>query len=1305
MIKHTTQLLFIIVLVIYHCNGWSQNSASVPDGNHIGTPVSPKFKLGVDITGDIENSINTVTGKVAFSVPLANISSGLASYDLNFDYDGLSAFKNGTELNKHNPVSTIGVGWSLTMPKIVVDNKNTTTREDDEFYYLDDTTSSKLICTERTDTVWTFVMEQFANWKISYHKGFTEFAQHPFTGQWQTVFRNTDFWKIINDEGLEYYFGYADRSQSGVMAPNSISKSKEVVSTWGNWIGDSNRNPTGTSSIVWNISRIRDQWDNQLNFRYDLVEGRQNTSQFSFKHTEASYLKEITSSKGSSIRLNYGVKNASGFIPEYYEPHEERQEPDAYQERYEKKFLQNVEVFNNANQLAKSYALQHSLQVVSFPERKRYLTRITLTSYNNGIAKALPPQRFEYHYSGDFTGGLRKVTYPSGGSITYNYENKQLFYNGSALQNGISGYVHFATKVTDNYTIQAFRSQNTIGSSGKYRFQIRRLLWDGRQWTVDNTFTIPSLIRIDNGFLKYFDAVFEDEFYAFSVAQSSSQVRLHLFHREKDGHTWTHTQYSSIHVGTDGQQSLLSGNKFVAVASHRTGRLATYIWNGKTWYPRSIQQGSGQYYYDATNNFILALDEDGGTDMITGVSHQDNFYMHYLDIENEWQTKSWSQRFDQLTTGINDPSYLYTSSDMAGLVLDNNDEFIMRWSSDYNQFWLHSVGRVSDKKTLLPVGEGMFALLNYRYGNGLINANRFNGVNYASATDGSLNSRKLNFGKNFMTFQDYSSLRLGYMMYDPNTHSFGNATLWTNSGMSPYYPIINPVPWSNLQLFNGIHHPISQGVTTEFVIAGNTMYSKSNTTQSFSWNGSILGNYINDFTYTDGINKAYVRRYTNATSNNAGNFFDAQYIHRQKTGGLIQKSLGRNYNANYGAYTKIEHGITSRANSVFGGNTPFLSSKSMWLKSSATTSNLRGYRFIEGDINAWVRDIVVTSIDMDDDNGNVRKIDYTYNDATPSSDNEIAYYGEVIIENKGFGTSSNGKTKKIYNTGSDDVTMAGLLLEEQFLDTNNSLKAKTTNTWQKVEKSHSIHGIGHDIVLRSERQEIYMPSGNLVNTTNYNYNSDGLITSTSTTNSKGETERKRVRYAYQQYSFVKSKNMLNKPYEIISEVNNETVGVDRSIWVNSSNKVYLKEKWTGPNASNLRMKTDLTRIDTYGVPLEETNGKDVYVSRLLGYSNRYEVAKITNATYQDVINELDVTYSQLQNLNNESLKNELMKLYNRLPDAMITLNFYDDNGRITNTVNERQEEFHSYYNAYGRLDYVTDGGGNILSRETYNYGN
>ena len=515
-------------------NNYSARSSSTTGGDNtdIGSPLNPAFQLGSDISGTIQNSINQVTGKLAFSVPLASLRSGTVSYSLNLGYDGQSAFKIGKELNKYSPTSVVGVGWSLPIPKIVVDNKQTTTRDDDEFYIIDGATNSKLICIDRLPTLYTFQLEKFANWNITYSTTY-------------------DSWTVVKDDGKLYYFG-----QSG------NSNSREKISTWGNWIGDSNQNPTGQSTIVWNLSQIEDQWNNSIYFKYELVENRQNTSQTSYKHTEASYLKEIISSKGAKIALNYGFKN----FDEYYEPHRERSEPDAYQERYEKKYLQSVEVYNNSNQMITSYNLSTSLNTISNNDKKRYLNSITQTSYNDGQSSSLPPQIFEYHTSGTYQGGLKKIIYPTGGSVTYNYQNKYLFYNGAnkyvTTPSWPSGYNFYSAVVKDNYSLFVLRTANPV-SGEKHRFKIFRYWWNGQQWE-SNEFTFPHLIEDDypnNGYrLRDFYSVLENDFYGFAFDKGTT-ADVYLFHKEKDGKNWNYYTHSNLNIA-NGEPRFVSGDNF-----------------------------------------------------------------------------------------------------------------------------------------------------------------------------------------------------------------------------------------------------------------------------------------------------------------------------------------------------------------------------------------------------------------------------------------------------------------------------------------------------------------------------------------------------------------------------------------------------------------------------------------------------------------------------------------------------------------------------------------------------------------------
>ena len=289
-----TSFIFLLTGII----SFSQNDID------IGTPSAAPFQLGNDIQGTIQNSVNEVTGKVTFSSPLGSISARSVSYGVNLTYNGLASFKNGQQTNKYNPTSTVGVGWFISVPKIVVDNKNTGARDDDEFYLLDGATNSKLLCTEKgldaIGHIWKYQLEKYAPWKIEY----------VYNTSWG------DYWKVTKENGLVYYFGHPTSNQA-----------RDHAIRYGNWIGSSKQSgASGQHTIQWNLYKIEDQWGNNLIFEYDTV----TQTMSGYAQTEASYLKKITSSNGANIQLAYGNKDSD----EYYEPHQEASEPDAYQERY-----------------------------------------------------------------------------------------------------------------------------------------------------------------------------------------------------------------------------------------------------------------------------------------------------------------------------------------------------------------------------------------------------------------------------------------------------------------------------------------------------------------------------------------------------------------------------------------------------------------------------------------------------------------------------------------------------------------------------------------------------------------------------------------------------------------------------------------------------------------------------------------------------------------------------------------------------------------------------------------------------------
>ncbi|HEX9601612.1 MAG TPA: hypothetical protein VF985_08990, partial [Mariniflexile sp.] len=292
-----------------------------------------------------------------------------------------------------------------------------------------------------------------------------------------------------------------------------------------------------------------------------------------------------------------------------------------------------------------------------------------------------------------------------------------------------------------------------------------------------------------------------------------------------------------------------------------------------------------------------------------------------------------------------------------------------------------------------------------------------------------------------------------------------------------------------------------------------------------------------------------------------------------------------------------------------------------------------------------------------------------------------------------------------------DLAMVGLPLEVLTIDTNHALVKKATMTWQKYTKPahNGTNTVDQSYYIRAtkEKEELFFNgSPNVVSETTNSYNAYGLKTASTSIDSKGKSVKQEITYAYQQYPFVNDKNMLAFPYQTISKINNVIVNVEQSKWLSDNGKVYINENWSGPSSSTLRLNSKISKVEsTTGNVLESNNGKGLYSAVLFGYDNLYEVATISNAKYQDIVDQLDVTYAQLQALSSASLKTELLKLYSRLPNAAISLSFYDNNGRVTSRINNRQEESFVYYDTLGRKDYITDAQGKVLEKKNYHFAN
>lgn len=1259
--------------------------AAVQEQVEVGTPASPElspFSLGQGaLQGAIANSVQEVTGKVNISLPIATLKARTLSYPVTLSYNGDAVFKQAQYLNQFRSQSTLGVGWALQHPKIVADHKGTATRDDDTFYLVDGGSSTRLICTKKQQVAQPgygqnyldFELEQYKPYKIRYLISNTSASTtYPY-----------DYWTIKDDKGITYTYGRTDNARENVLA-------------WGNWIGDS-KNPNGATphTTVWNLSEIDNQdWeDYSLKFTYEKVNHRISSGS-SITHTSASYIKEIRSSSRRKIVFTYAEKSPE----EYYEPHKEQPEPDAYQERFETKYLEAISVYDDAGEQVYTYTMGYEVRKKAHSnDQNRYLQSITQTDKQGN---SLPPVELAYHTNGPYEGGVKQVTYPSGGSVTYTYSEQNVFDTTDppiAVEGTLtSGYSTIGGFAGNDYALRLMRKGNPLNGRHGFQMKVEYDWWVGQGWKRSE-FIFPELVteynqdnthRVEN--LKFASG---KDFFAFLVfGKTIDRGSIYLFHKAPDGLSWTRTEYQNLSLQSNNNYSndsphkdpvLMAGEHFVAVGENQSnhGRLYRFVWNGNTWGSHTLHQGTGTYYYGATNNFIIALEEDGGNDLVTGNYHSDLYYIHYLDTEKQWQTKSWSEKIDHTYNyvhGTNDPSYLYPSNSMAGFMADNNPEYILRWDTNYNLVAVDNIlGEHSDTYLLLPVMNNVFALVDGSI-HRVIKAVGFDGSNW-SVESFDINSTSYALGDNAILTSKYRvSLDLQSYLYRyyPNTHQ------WSDKPIGPV--TVNK----------------AKGFGQGFFVVGNHGYKTENTGVTTS-----LGR-ISDYERSECLihnNLSGVYHEPTSTDANKGK----KYFYLNKKNGALFDIVFP-YNNLLDSYGDNIPQLGVKTNRFMSPNIFYL---------NGVDSNGNHFkRIVELALDQEVKNIIVSSIVIDNGGGEVRHIAYTYADAHTLPDDESTFYGKVTIQNKGDGSGNIGKTIKYFETGKEDIRLAGLPTKVIVEDKNGNPVSETETTWKQFTKNftntaYTNIGIGHYLRPETTTEKLLFSGQEVVTETQNTYNTLGLLTQTSRKNSSGETETTSIQYAYENNDVVQSKNMLAFPYQTKTQINGEEVAVERSIW-KEFGPVYAYQNKSGATQNTLRLTNEITKVDSRGNVIESHNGKGLYKTVLYGYNSLYPVATIVNATYAEVVGALTTSYydqlyeldNQLGELDNTQLEAELSRLYTQLPQAMVTINLYDTQGRVIRSLDERGEAVNFIYDTFGRLEYTTDANGKVLEKREYNYG-
>ena len=131
-------------------------------------------------------------------------------------------------------------------------------------------------------------------------------------------------------------------------------------------------------------------------------------------------------------------------------------------------------------------------------------------------------------------------------------------------------------------------------------------------------------------------------------------------------------------------------------------------------------------------------------------------------------------------------------------------------------------------------------------------------------------------------------------------------------------------------------------------------------------------------------------------------------------------------------------------------------------------------------------------------------------------------------------------------------------------------------------------------------------------------------------------------------------------------------------------------------------RIEFNTYDSYGNPLEVNKTEGVPISYIWGYHHTFPVAKLVGVSFSDI----ETLFGNNFNAGVGALTSQqITDLRSNFPSAQISVYEYDPMIGITKMTDAREYLMTYYYDDYGRLDYVTDKDGNILTKNEYNYKN
>ncbi|HET7016648.1 MAG TPA: hypothetical protein VFI65_22185, partial [Streptosporangiaceae bacterium] len=620
-------------------------------------PSARVFQLDASSFGNIPHSVNMFRGEVNTPLALVNLPgrNGL-SLEVTAFYSS-SVGQAARTWNETAPTGLLGLGWSLSIDRVLVDDKSTGNPLDGDYYLQSGGSVDRLEWCGQSGGAMLFQCRLRPLWQIRY-----------------LIADQT--WQIVREDGSTATYG-------GNQEPVSEGAVMYGVA-WGNWIGASRAASTSLRRypIAWNLSKVTSPWGDVMTWAYDNDEVEVAGG---LSYTRASYVRRIVDPFGRSVTFRYTPKEPFEYAPPHQTPDGA---PDtAFQDRYETRALAGLDVHASDGQEGLLYSLDFDYELASVSARqgsqftKRFLRAIR--QHKQGRLAA-PPTRFDYDLAADSAnpGALTAIQFPEGGRADFEYTEVTLgtggdeFKKNITVPNPIPGSRPLVFNGPSYVVIAWYSDTKATTAIQVYSF--------GGRWSKPWSTELPGRIRPE-----FVRAATSGDFFALYLTPTSAprQAVIHLFQQEpgRFGEWRQHDlQFRRPATEIPEETALRVGDRFV-VAHLGGDSLVHRFWFdpfAEQWRHAEHGRGTTKVALAALRNYYIVAwyDQSSGTAP---------YQIFHRDLTGTWVpgpiSGSGGQRFDWLAQYSQSYWALASSFAVATyLATDQQAKLrIISWDADY----------------------------------------------------------------------------------------------------------------------------------------------------------------------------------------------------------------------------------------------------------------------------------------------------------------------------------------------------------------------------------------------------------------------------------------------------------------------------------------------------------------------------------------------------------------------------------------------------------------------------------------------